>query len=45
MAVLRVIALDEVFEVVVFQWVGFKCEVSVGADVVYPEILCPRQAR
>ena len=41
MAVLRVIAGDELVQVRALQEVGFQREVLVGAQVVDPELVCP----
>ena len=42
MAVLWVVAGDEVVQVGALQRIGLEREVLVGAEVVDPEVLCPR---
>lgn len=40
-AVLRIVAADEVLKVSIFQGIGFKGEVHVGPKVIYPEFIRP----
>lgn len=41
-AILRVVALNELVEILGFQRIGLESKMLVGSEIVDPELLCPR---
>ena len=42
MTIVGVVALDEVNQIVILQWIGFKREVFVCTQIVNPQLFGPR---